>query len=633
MHGWSKTGALLVVCALVAGGLSPRGAWAGTGDGGTLSPFSLGAGSRAISLGRAFVATADDASAVYWNPAALRNVQSRQIMAMYMPVFGDFTGADYTFFGAVYPTLSAGAFGVGFMRLGTTFDGYDEFSRPTGEANYSESQVLISYAAERRNKWIAGTMATGVSFKIVNQSVDPFSSTAPGLDVGFRYIPDMAKSLSVGVNLQDISGAEHRLDSAADLTYRTTMAGVGYTKHMANGSALQVMLQYDMPERADGRFHAGAEYAFSRFVSLRAGFDDSDISFGLGVKVSAYSFDYAYLTRDEAGTSHPMTFSAGFGATLVEQRDEQGRRRAQEDERLIRQAFENRIKGHREEARKQETAGNWSGALDQWQIVLEYAPGDEEATAQAAAARQRVVAEQAEATRDLETRTLVRTRFDQGLKYYEDHDYLRARSEWTAILAVDSTHAGAGEYLAKTQGKIDEAVTQHIKSARSLEQQNRLTEAIGEWNNVQQYEPDHREARAAIQRIRDRIQSVSRDFEATQERLRIVTLYNDALQYFNDGDYPRTLTNLDELLKLQPDHADARRLRALTQRKMTPLTEQEKQQIRKLYLAGMQYFSKDEYEKAIAEWEKILAIDPSNESVQNNIREARERLKQLEERK
>src|SRR5512147_609751 len=75
-------------------------------DGGTVSPFSLGAGSRAIGVGRAFVTNADDASAPYWNPAALKNVQQMQFTAMYMPLYGEWFGADYTYFGFVYPTLS-----------------------------------------------------------------------------------------------------------------------------------------------------------------------------------------------------------------------------------------------------------------------------------------------------------------------------------------------------------------------------------------------------------------------------------------------------------------------------------------------------------------------------------------------
>lgn len=623
-----KRWGLLVVCVLAT--LVPVTS-AVAQDGGTQSPFSLGVGSRAIGLGRAFVSAADDASAVYWNPAALRNVQSIQFMAMYMPVFGEFTSADYAYIGAVYPTLGAGAFGLGFQRIGTTFDGYDEFSRPTGEANYSESQVLISYAAERRSRWIGGSLAVGSTFKIVNQSVDPFSSTAPGVDVGFRYIPDVARSISLAVNLQDISGADHRLDAASDDTYRTIMAGAGYTKVFAGGSALRLMAQVDLPERADNRVHFGSEYAFTRYISLRAGFDDGDISFGLGVNVSAYGFDYAYLTRDEAGTSHPVTFTTTYGRTLVEQRQQLSERRAAEDEELIRQTFEDRVAGYREEAQRLEAAGDWSGALDQWQIVLGYMPGDPDATAAANRAREQVLAQQAAATRDVENQAIIRTRFAQGLAFFEDQNFQRARGEWQSILDIDSTHAGALDYMGRTQEKIDEAVSSHIRRARQLEREDRLTEAIAEWNNVQQYDPANPTARTAITRLRDRIQSVSRDFQAAQRRLRIVNLYNDALTFFNDGQYTQTVSNLDQLLALQPDHADAKRLRALAQRKLTPLTEDEKTRIRQLYLAGMQHFSKDHYARAIAEWRKILDIDPSNESVQNNIHEAEERLRQLEE--
>ena len=53
-------GAALALCLLPLA--AP--AAAGEGDGGTQSVFSLGAGSRGISLGRAFSTLADDASAI-----------------------------------------------------------------------------------------------------------------------------------------------------------------------------------------------------------------------------------------------------------------------------------------------------------------------------------------------------------------------------------------------------------------------------------------------------------------------------------------------------------------------------------------------------------------------------------------
>lgn len=619
---------IVLVLALLASPLAARAQ-----DGGTEGVFKIGAGARGIALGRSFVSLADDASAMYWNPAALRNVQRMQFMAMYMPLYGDFTGATYTYFGFVYPTLSAGAFGVGYMNVGTTFDLYDEQSRPLGEGNFSESQILISYAAERRFGWLLGSLAAGANFKISRQTVDPFSSTAPGVDIGFKYVPDGAKSLVLGVNLQDFSGAQYKLDLEEDTVDRTIMTGLGYTRRFDNGGALRLMLQYDMPERADGSIHAGAEYAFSKFVALRAGYDDDTVTFGLGVGAFDYGLDFAFYSRDEAGSSQAFAFTGAFRQTLDEKREEIVRTRAEEERLLIQKTFDARVQGLRKRARELEVQGDYPGALAQWQVVLEFAPDDAQAAAAAAAARERILAEQAASVRDVENQAIIRTRFAVGLDRFNESDFLGARTEWLAILEVDSAHAGAQEYLERTNLKIDEIVKSHEASARRMENEGRLTEAIGEWNNVQQYRSDDPQAKAAIARIRARIESVTQDYSSTQRKLRIVTLYNDALTAYNAGRFQDAMTGLRELLTLQPDHAEARKLMALAKRRTTPLTDAEKARVRELYLAGMQHFSKDAYAQAIAEWQKILEIDPTNESVARSIEEAQERLRKTQGRR
>jgi tetratricopeptide (TPR) repeat protein len=385
-----------------------------------------------------------------------------------------------------------------------------------------------------------------------------------------------------------------------------------------------------MPEKADNRYHAGAEYAFSKYISLRAGYDEGFISFGLGVTVSTFGFDYAYLTRDEAGASHPVSISVGVGKSLDEKRQEIADAEAAELQQLIQQQFESRVAVHRTQATQFEAEGDYAAALDEWQYVLEYLPDDPRATEGVSRSREQLLAIQAAATRDAESQAVLQTRFSQGLTFYEQKNYVRARGEWQAILAIDSTHAGAQDYMERTQNRIDETVQQHKNRANEFERLGRFTEAIAEWNNVQVYDPADVEAGVAIERLRGRIEAVSKDYEAAQRRLRIVNLYNEALQMYNRGEYQSAIANLDQVLGLQPGHEDAKRLRALANRKLTPITPEEKEQIRRLYLAGMQFFAKDEYAKAIAEWEKILEIDPTNESVQRNIEEARQRQRQLE---
>lgn len=601
------------------------------GDGGTRSIFSLGADARGIALGRSFVSLADDVGALYWNPAALRNVQSKQIMGTYMPLFGDFSDATYTFFGAVYPTLNAGSFGAGFMRISDSFKGFDSEGNPTQDGEYSESQFIIAYAVERHWRYLLGSLATGVSFKISNINVTPYSSTAPGIDLGFRYIPDMAKSISVGINFQDMSGAEHKLVETTDRTFRTVLAGIGYTRVFSNGSAFRLMLQMDVPEVADREFHAGAEYALSRYLAFRMGMDDGGFTFGMGVTYTAFGLDYATFSRDEAGSSQPISFSTRYGSTLLEQRQTLAERRAVEEQDLIRQTFDARVREHRDLAGQYEIEGDIPMAIDEWKIVVEYMPGDSEATKHLTEAQRLLVGQQERANRDLENRTRVSTHYSQGLKFYSENEYAKSRDEWQEVLRLAPDHAEAREYLARTQEKIDEIVQTRISTARTYERDGRLTEAIGEWNNIMLLDPDNRDAAGAVASLKTKIDTQTRDYATASNKLRVVELYNQALQKYSRGEYESTIADLNSLLSTDSAHAEAKNLLLMAQRKLKPLSTEEEDAIRRLYLKGMQYFSKDQYREAILEWQKILLIDPSNESVKKNIQEAKDRQKKLGE--
>ena len=74
-------------------------------DGGTRSVFDVGAGNRALALGGAFAAIADDASGSLWNPAGLAWVERGETQLAQSEFQSDF---HETFAGVVFPT-GAGA--------------------------------------------------------------------------------------------------------------------------------------------------------------------------------------------------------------------------------------------------------------------------------------------------------------------------------------------------------------------------------------------------------------------------------------------------------------------------------------------------------------------------------------------
>jgi len=76
--------------------------------------LKIGVGGRASALGDAFVAIANDASALYWNPAGLVQFKDDQVMFSHNMWVVDI---NHDFFGAVYHLDEANAFGVAFTSL------------------------------------------------------------------------------------------------------------------------------------------------------------------------------------------------------------------------------------------------------------------------------------------------------------------------------------------------------------------------------------------------------------------------------------------------------------------------------------------------------------------------------------
>jgi len=599
------------------------------GTGGTRSVFSVGAGSRAIAMGGAFTPLGNDPSALYYNPAALRVNRFPGIMVNHIQLFSGFSDATYDFIGLAYPTLSAGSFGLGFMTVGTgSIREFDSSSRELGEISYREWQGMLSYAFNLPWKRF-GTLSVGPSVKFLNQRVGDYSDTGTGLDVGFLYKPPYLSGVVLGVNLQDIIGAETKLVSVTEKVDRTLMFGAGYSHIFGNGYALNLAVQLDAPERDENDVRFGAEFTVKQMLSIRFGYDSEQITAGIGMAWRGYQVDYGYFNRDEAGSSHPITLSARIGTPLEEKIRVREERRLMEEERRIAEIFAARVAEHVGAAENYRAEGALEEALDELKIALEYDPTNEAVSETLAVVQRGILREQEERSKSAEKAILINQHFGLGLNYYSDNEYLLARSEWRNVLALDPENEGAKDYLTRTNSKIAEQVSQHRTKAIELERSGQLAAALGEWNVVSILDPESNEARAAAERISRDLDELRKNYRIASERLKVVELFDNALTAFSEGRYEETIELVNDVLKQRPDHEEARALRLRARRRLTPLTAEEKEEIKRLYIEGMKHFTQDKYTAAIEEWRKILEIDPDNESVVKNIEEAERRLKRV----
>lgn len=128
----------------------------------TASFLTIGAGARALAMGGAFTALADDSNAVYWNPAGLASVERREVSASHAELAD---GVRHDFAAYAHPTAAATLAGSITYLSQSALNGRDAAGRPTGDVTASDAAV--AFGAGRKT----GMADVGASVKYVRSHI------------------------------------------------------------------------------------------------------------------------------------------------------------------------------------------------------------------------------------------------------------------------------------------------------------------------------------------------------------------------------------------------------------------------------------------------------------------------------
>lgn len=312
-------------------------------------------GARSAGMGEAFVAVANDASAVFWNPAGLAYQNGKQITFMHANWLPGLTSDIFYEFLAYRMSIE----GVGTIGFNVVYLDLGEQTRTDEQGNElekfssNEFAVSASYGAT-----VTDDLAMGVTLRYIRSNLSKFGAGSEigsgqasvfAFDVGLLYtFPFHSRKLLWGLNISNMGPKIAYIDEAqADPLPTNFKTGIAYKlvdqKYnkltlAADINKLLVTPHGDKP--ADPFYQAlitswydeslqreldkitrsiGMEYWYSDLIALRAGYYfDKDgkvkyTSFGAGLKYSLYGFDFGYIAAPEG---HPLANTMRFSLTV-----------------------------------------------------------------------------------------------------------------------------------------------------------------------------------------------------------------------------------------------------------------------------------------------------------------------------
>ena len=177
---------------------------AGEESGGSAGSFlQWGVGARAIALGKAFTAIANDGSAIYWNPAGLAQLSTREFSAMHALIFED---RAQNFIQFTYP-ISPFSISAGWMRFGVN----DIQERSTsgeflGKFDDSENLFLLGSGYQVLSK-PTFKLDVGLTAKYFYHSLQNYHANGYGIDLGvlsYFHLTGLVERIGIGATVQNL---------------------------------------------------------------------------------------------------------------------------------------------------------------------------------------------------------------------------------------------------------------------------------------------------------------------------------------------------------------------------------------------------------------------------------------------
>jgi len=298
--------------------------------------LKIGAGARGVAMGEAFVAVANDASALYWNPAGLSEVPENQALVAHTEYVADI---KHDYVGAMYHMTDNDALGISLTSLHMKDMEITTETQPLGTGRYfsfGDLGIGISYARKMTDQF-----SFGVTVRYVEETLDVLKMRSVMVDLGTYYWTGLGTSRfavvisNFGADVAPEGTATH-VDGTAPSSFQSFALptlfklGLAMDPILTDDQRLTASVQLNHPNDNGENVRIGVEYAWQNTFFLRGGLkrtigqqlldadETSDESFTLGAGVrivtglTTVGADYAFANFSLLGSVHRISVTLTY---------------------------------------------------------------------------------------------------------------------------------------------------------------------------------------------------------------------------------------------------------------------------------------------------------------------------------
>lgn len=281
--------------------------------------LKLPVGAKAIGMGEANTALADDVNSIYYNVAGLARLEKKNAEYMYSGIFlknkaaGD-SNPGYHWIGFAMPiseTIGSAGIGLQYFTAGDINE-TDIRASKVGTFNPSDMAVNLSYARK------LAMIPLGLNLKIINSKIKE-SATTVAVDLGAQSPMFMDNKLNFGFAVQNLGG-KLKYETESDNLPVVLRLGSGF-KPMENWTT---GLDFILPEDSDPILGLGTDYMHKinedASISGRLGYNSRNrkvdgfngVTIGIGFGFRMATLDYVYSPAGDLASTHRFSLGVKF---------------------------------------------------------------------------------------------------------------------------------------------------------------------------------------------------------------------------------------------------------------------------------------------------------------------------------